>query len=87
MYSMCMRLRLMDGSRFVDLVSEVVRVVKYFPNAVHLAVDCTMFSNIHCLHFYPRARFSYRIDISMRVFDQTWTLIGEHSDMAVFRRV
>lgn len=80
-----MRLRLTEGSPFKDLVNDVVRTVKYFPSAVNLAADCTICSNIHCLHFYPRARFSYRITTSIRVYDQTWTFIDEHCSMTLFR--
>lgn len=80
-------MRLIEGSGFADLVNDVAKTVKYFPRAVNLAVDCTICSNIHCLHFYPRARFSYRIVISIRVYDQTWTFIDEHCSTTLFKRL
>jgi hypothetical protein len=46
-----------------------------------------MFSNIHCLHFYPQGLFSHRIDIAIRMYDQTWTFLGVHCMMAEFSRV
>ena len=84
----------MDGSRFeVESrfgpfsVKEVVKAVKYFPSAVNLVVDWAMFSNSHCLHFYPQGPFSHRIDTTIRVYDQTWTFLGVHCKMAEFSRV
>jgi hypothetical protein len=51
---------LIEGSRFGDdesecfvgSVKELVKIVKYFPNAVNLAADWAMFFKIHCLHFW-----------------------------------
>jgi len=87
-----MRFLFTDGSRFEvvwpsDPVKEVAKAVKYFPNAVNLAVDCAMFSNIHCLHFYPHGPFSHRVDRIIRMFDQTWTFLGMHCTIASFSRV
>jgi hypothetical protein len=68
-------------------VKDVARAVKYFPSAVNLAEDWTMFSSIHCLLFYSQGPFSHRVDISFRVFDQTWTFLGVHCRTAEFSRV
>lgn len=67
-------------------MNEAVRAVKYFPRAVNLAVEWAMFSNIHCLHFYPQGPFSHRVDIAIRMYDQTWTFLGVHCMTAEFSR-
>lgn len=84
---------MVDGSLFAgeddaveDSVNEVTRAVKYFPNAVHLAVDWTIFPKIQCLQFYPQRPFSHHVDIAYRMHDQTWTFLGEHCATAAFSR-
>lgn len=92
-YRICRRFLLIDGSRFVasfappDSENDAVRAVKYLPSAVNLAADLAMFFNIHCLHFYPQGPFSHRFDTAIRVYDQTWTFLGEHCTTTVFNKV
>lgn len=84
---------MIEGSRFVvgsvftsKSMNDVVKAIRYFPSAVNLAVDWTMFSNIHSLHFYPQGPFSHRVDIAIRVYDQTWTFLGVHCMTAEFSK-
>jgi hypothetical protein len=67
-------------------VKEFVKAVKYLPRAVNLAVEWAMLSKIHCLQFYHWGLFSHRIDIAIRVYDQTWIFLGVHCRMSEFNK-